>query len=91
MKCVTISCNTFYLHGFTFDCRLLRAIKNRFGACGELGIFKMDSDGMTVVANPSEMFLSTATESKGVSSAISVVMEGNRPLLLEIQALTNDR
>lgn len=67
--------------------RLLRAIKNRFGATHELGVFQMDSQGLREVANPSEMFL----EERGanlVGSSVFCMMEGTRPLLCEVQALT---
>jgi DNA repair protein RadA/Sms len=68
--------------------RLLRALKNRFGATNELGVFQMDSSGLVGVENPSELFL----EERGqllVGSTVFASMEGTRPLLCEIQALTN--
>lgn len=67
--------------------RLLRALKNRFGATHELGVFSMDSRGLVEVANPSELFL----EERGdhlIGSAVYCSMEGSRPLLCEVQALT---
>lgn len=67
--------------------RLLRALKNRFGATHELGVFSMDSRGLVEVANPSELFL----EERGdrlIGSAVHCSMEGSRPLLCEVQALT---
>jgi len=67
--------------------RLLRALKNRFGATHELGVFAMDSSGLVEVSNPSELFL----EERGdrlIGSAVYCSMEGSRPLLCEIQALT---
>lgn len=67
--------------------RLLRAMKNRFGATFELGVFQMSSDGLQEVKNPSELFL----EERGKNShgsAVFASMEGSRPLLCEIQALT---
>ena len=67
--------------------RLLRSIKNRFGAANELGVFRMLSSGLEEVTNPSELFL----EERGANSMGSAVfssMEGTRPLLCEIQALT---
>ena len=67
--------------------RLLRALKNRFGATNELGVFQMDSGGLLEVPNPSELFL----EERGqqlIGSAIYAAMEGSRPLLCEIQALS---
>ena len=68
--------------------RLLRALKNRFGATHELGVFQMDSRGLVEVANPSELFLEERGE-RLVGSAVFCSMEGTRPLLCEIQALTN--
>lgn len=66
--------------------RVLRANKNRFGAAGEMGVFEMTGDGMTPVANPSEAFL--AERPLGVPGSVVVsVLEGQRPLLLEVQAL----
>lgn len=67
--------------------RLLRALKNRFGATHELGVFSMDSSGLVEVTNPSELFL----EERGdrlIGSAVHGSMEGSRPLLCEVQALT---
>ncbi|HRK08543.1 MAG TPA: DNA repair protein RadA [Pseudobdellovibrionaceae bacterium] len=67
--------------------RLLRALKNRFGATHELGVFTMDSRGLVEVTNPSEMFL----EERGrelIGSAVFASMEGSRPILCEVQALT---
>lgn len=71
----------------SYNFRLLRAIKNRFGASNELGVFQMNSKGMEEVANPSELFL----EERGsqlIGSTVYASMEGSRPLLCEIQALT---
>ncbi|MBT9547158.1 MAG: DNA repair protein RadA [Candidatus Sericytochromatia bacterium] len=67
--------------------RLLRTIKNRFGATHEVGVFEMRGSGLEAVENPSALFLSEYTaEISG--SAIGVTMEGSRPLLVEIQALS---
>ncbi|MEI6690388.1 MAG: DNA repair protein RadA [bacterium] len=68
------------------DLRLLRTQKNRFGATDEVGVFRMDESGMTEVTNPSEIFLSEREES-GAGSCVTVVMEGTRPVLVEVQAL----
>ncbi len=68
------------------ELRLLRAVKNRFGATDEVGVFRMVNEGMKEVANPSEVFLNERDE-QGAGSAIAVVMEGTRPVLVEIQAL----
>lgn len=66
--------------------RVLRAMKNRFGPAGEMGVFEMTTDGMRPVSNPSEAFL--AERPRGVAgSAIVAASEGQRPLLLEVQAL----
>ncbi|MCA9369282.1 DNA repair protein RadA [Candidatus Woesebacteria bacterium] len=70
----------------TADLRLLRAIKNRFGATDEVGVFRVREFGYESVVNPSEIFLSE--DDGDVAGAATVcVMEGTRPLLLEIQAL----
>ena len=68
--------------------RVLRSLKNRFGSTDELGIFEMGSDGLREVANPSELLLAFRdTQLSG--NAISVFMEGMRPLLIEVQALVS--
>lgn len=68
--------------------RILRAIKNRFGSTFELGIYEMGRKGLREVANPSEMLMShTDEELSGVS--VGVTVEGNRPFLIEIQALVS--
>lgn len=66
--------------------RLLRAVKNRFGATDEVGVFKVNETGMSEVSNPSEIFLEHSQTSVPGSAAVCV-MEGTRPLLLEVQAL----
>jgi DNA repair protein RadA/Sms len=77
-----------YLEGERFHAyRLLRSVKNRFGSTDEVGVFEMSGQGMVEVTNPSEAFLSERSE--GTGSAIAVTMEGTRPLLVEIQALTS--
>ncbi len=68
--------------------RILRAIKNRFGSTSELGIFEMTNEGMREVANPSELLINGDHE--GLSgTAISASIEGNRPLMIEIQSLVS--
>lgn len=68
--------------------RILRAVKNRFGATDEIGVFEMSDEGLREVENPSALFLSERDE--GVSgSAIFAGMEGTRPMLLEIQSLVS--
>lgn len=78
-----------YLEGDRFQSyRLLRSVKNRFGATSEVGVFEMHERGMLEVPNPSEAFLAERmVNSPG--SAIAVTMEGTRPLLVEIQGLTS--
>jgi DNA repair protein RadA/Sms len=65
--------------------RILRAVKNRFGSTNELGIFEMTGAGLVGVPDPSEVF--GHTEAGEVGAAVACVLEGTRPLLLEIQAL----
>jgi DNA repair protein RadA/Sms len=68
--------------------RLVRAIKNRFGAANELGVFAMTERGLRGVSNPSALFLSQHAE--GVpGSAVVATLEGSRPLLVEVQALVD--
>jgi len=66
--------------------RILRAVKNRFGATDEIGVFEMAVQGLREVANPSELFLGDR-DSTTPGSAVFAGMEGTRPLLVEIQAL----
>ena len=68
--------------------RLLRGVKNRFGPTSEVGIFEMKSTGMIEVKNPSATFLSER-QANVPGSAITVTMEGTRPLLVEVQALAS--
>jgi len=68
--------------------RVLKTIKNRFGPVSEIGLFEMAEEGLKEVLNPSEMFLSERSKTS-VGSCVSVVMEGFRPLMFEIQALTS--
>ena len=67
--------------------RLLRTVKNRFGNTNELGVFEMTSEGLVDVANPSALFLSERKE-QAMGTAIVSTLEGSRPLLVELQALT---
>lgn len=68
--------------------RLLRATKNRFGSTNEMGIYEMNGDGLREVLNPSEILITNReTPTSGV--AISATMEGNRPMLIETQALVS--
>ena len=77
-----------YLEGDSFQSyRILRGVKNRYGATHEIGVFDMHDTGLAQVTNPSALFL---TDHGGVSSgsAIAVTLEGTRALLVEIQALS---
>jgi DNA repair protein RadA/Sms len=78
-----------YLEGERFHSyRLLRSIKNRFGSTNEVGVFEMVEHGMAEVRNPSEAFLAERLPNSA-GSAIAVTMEGTRPILVEVQALTS--
>jgi DNA repair protein RadA/Sms len=78
-----------YLEGDRFQSyRLLRSVKNRFGATSEVGVFEMLERGMIEVPNPSEAFLAERMIN-APGSAIAVTMEGTRPLLVEVQGLTS--
>ena len=78
-----------YLEGDRFHTyRLLRCVKNRFGASSEVGVFEMQDTGMVQVANPSQAFLAERLPN-AAGSAIAVTLEGTRPLLVEIQALSS--
>jgi DNA repair protein RadA/Sms len=78
-----------YLEGDRFQTfRLLRSVKNRFGATSEVGVFEMRERGLIEVPNPSEAFLAERMVN-APGSAITVTMEGTRPLLVEIQGLTS--
>jgi DNA repair protein RadA/Sms len=78
-----------YLEGEPFSAyRLLRCVKNRFGSTNEVGIFEMKSQGLVEVDNPSQVFLSQRP-GEAIGSAVVPTLEGSRPLLVEIQALTN--
>jgi len=78
-----------YLEGDPYHAyRLLRSVKNRFGATTEVGVFEMRSSGMVEVPNPSEAFLAERVV-KEPGSAVAVTMEGTRPLLVEVQGLAS--
>jgi DNA repair protein RadA/Sms len=68
--------------------RVIRAVKNRFGAVSELGVFEMTGRGLRGVANPSELFLAERRAGAAGSAVLSCV-EGSRPLLVEVQALVS--
>ena len=79
-----------YFEGDTHsNFRMIRAIKNRFGAVNELGVFAMTERGLKGVSNPSAIFLSSHRDDVPGSSVL-VTMEGSRPLLVEIQALVDE-
>jgi DNA repair protein RadA/Sms len=78
-----------YLEGDRFQAyRLLRSVKNRFGATSEVGVFEMRERGLQEVSNPSEAFLAERMIN-APGSSIAVTMEGTRPILVEIQGLTS--
>jgi DNA repair protein RadA/Sms len=78
-----------YLEGEQFSAyRLLRCVKNRFGSTNEIGIFEMKGKGLVEVENPSLAFL-PQRQNGAVGSVVVPMIEGSRPLLVEIQALTN--
>jgi DNA repair protein RadA/Sms len=69
--------------------RLVRAVKNRFGAANEIGVFAMTEQGLKEVKNPSAIFLSQHS-TPVCGSSVMVAREGSRPMLIEVQALTDD-
>ncbi|MBW4437481.1 MAG: DNA repair protein RadA [Pleurocapsa minor GSE-CHR-MK-17-07R] len=78
-----------YLEGDPFGTyRILRSVKNRFGATSEIGVFEMTGEGMIEVPNPSAAFLAERI-ANAPGTAIAITMEGTRPLLVEVQALTS--
>jgi DNA repair protein RadA/Sms len=78
-----------YMEGDRFQAyRLLRSVKNRFGATSEVGVFEMREHGLAEVTNPSEAFLAERMIN-APGSSIAVTMEGTRPILVEIQGLTS--
>ena len=77
-----------YFEGEPFsNYRVLRGVKNRFGSINEVGIFEMSDNGLIEVNNPSQVFLS-AYKGGTIGSIVVATLEGSRPLLVEIQALT---
>jgi DNA repair protein RadA/Sms len=68
--------------------RIVRAVKNRFGAVSEMGVFEMTGGGLQPVANPSALFLSERQEGSA-GSAVVATLEGSRPMLVEVQALVS--
>jgi len=77
-----------YLEGSRHaDLRILRAVKNRYGPTDEVGVFRMDEGGLRAVPNPSTALVAERALAPSVASAVTVAVEGSRPLLLEVQAL----
>lgn len=77
-----------YLEGESFNSyRILRSAKNRFGSTNEVGVFEMGGSGLVEVANPSQFFLESFVNGT-IGAAVVPTLEGSRPLLVEIQALT---
>ena len=78
-----------YLEGERFSSyRLLRSVKNRFGSIDEVGVFEMTGQGLAGVENPSQAFIAERA-SGAVGSVVVPTLEGSRPLLVEVQALTS--
>ncbi len=78
-----------YLEGDRFhQYRLLRGVKNRFGSTNEVGVFEMGNEGMIEITNPSAAFLAERSDGSPGAS-IAVTLEGTRPILVEVQALTS--
>ncbi len=71
----------------TLDYRILRATKNRFGSVDEIGVFRMTPEGLIAVENPSALFLGDRADVISSGSAVTALIEGSRPVLLEIQGL----
>jgi len=71
--------------------RILRGHKNRYGSTDEVGVFQMSDEGMKPVASPSALFLGERILSPDVSAAPTVTVQGSRPFMLEVQALTAER
>ncbi|MBQ3409504.1 MAG: DNA repair protein RadA [Clostridia bacterium] len=71
-----------------FSYRILRSVKNRFGSTNEIGMFEMQNEGMVEIENPSQILISEREENTS-GSVVVATMEGSRPLLIELQALTS--
>lgn len=83
-----VDCVLYFEGDPSKEIRILRSFKNRFGATNEVGIFEMNENGLVSAKNASKLFFSQRGEVAG--SAISVVLEGSRPIVLEIQALVSE-
>jgi DNA repair protein RadA/Sms len=78
-----------YLEGESFNSyRILRSVKNRFGSTNEVGVFEMGGSGLVEISNPSQYFLESYVNG-AVGAAVVPTLEGSRPLLIEVQALTS--
>jgi DNA repair protein RadA/Sms len=71
----------------SLDHRILRATKNRFGSVDEIGVFRMTQQGLIPVENPSALFMGDREKHHASGSAVTALLEGTRPVLLEVQAL----
>jgi DNA repair protein RadA/Sms len=69
-----------------YDYRILRSVKNRFGPVNEIGLFRMTENGLQAVSNPSELFLEN-TDYQNSGNAVTALLEGNRTILIQVQAL----
>jgi len=69
-----------------YDYRILRSVKNRFGPVNEIGLFRMNENGLNAVSNPSELFLENA-DYQNSGNAVTALLEGNRTILIQVQAL----
>ncbi len=83
-----VDCVLYFEGDPSKEIRILRSFKNRFGATNEVGIFEMNENGLVSAKNASKLFFSQRDSVAG--SAISVVLEGSRPIVLEIQALVSE-
>jgi len=81
--------SVLYFEGELFSSyRLLRSVKNRFGSTNEVGIFEMKEKGLAEVDNPSQIFLAQR-QGDSIGSVVTSTLEGSRPLMVEVQALTS--
>jgi len=81
--------SVLYFEGERFSSyRLLRSVKNRFGSTNEVGIFEMKERGLVEVDNPSQVFIAQR-QGDAIGSVITATLEGSRPLMVEVQALTS--
>ena len=83
-----VDCVLYFEGESAHNYRILRAAKNRFGSTNEIGVFEMAEDGLRQVPNPSEMLLS-GRPAHAPGTCVACVMEGTRPILAEVQALTS--